>query len=112
VGKSGVKWVWAKNIFTYKSRKKFLFNIHSCVNTIYKLYYIAMGLNYIIDFSKFSPEELQAWGKALCERDNKQTGQNLEFTEQDLSKVNHGFPFEPEQATKWEQKTKDSGEIN
>ena len=71
-----------------------------------------MDLHYTIDFSKFSQEELQAWARAISKRDNKLSGQNLEFIEQDLSIKPMGFPFEKEQATKWEQKTKDSGEIN
>tara|TARA_B100000809_G_C14851795_1_gene428572 strand:- start:425 stop:631 length:207 start_codon:yes stop_codon:yes gene_type:complete len=68
-----------------------------------------MDLHYTIDFSKFSQEELQAWARAYSKHHNKQ---NLEFIEEDLSKITLGFPFEKEQATKWEQKTNDSGEIN
>ena len=58
-----------------------------------------MALQFNIDFSNFSNEELQTWHRKMAENNNKANGQNLKFVEQDVSNVNFGFPNMPVQET-------------
>jgi hypothetical protein len=50
-----------------------------------------MSIKYSIDFSSFTPEEFQAWNKAMVEAANKKNNTNFKVLEQDLSNASGGF---------------------
>ena len=110
MGKSGVKWVWTKYIFTIKSRKNLLFNIFSCVNIIYNTLYTNMSLKFNIDFSNWTQQELIDLSRAQSIHHRRTAGQDIEFLEQDISKVNAGFPNKPQQASEWSKQAKNTDE--
>jgi len=71
-----------------------------------------MPLQFSIDFSNWTPTELQDWSREVCKQYNKTTNQNLEFIEEDLTKMNMGFSNMPFKETEWKNKQKDTDEIN
>ena len=48
-------------------------------------------MNYSIDFSSFTQEELYQWNIAMCEAANKRNNTNFEVLKQDLSNASGGF---------------------